>query len=348
MNGNNINRGQQQQQLQQYSFFAGAPFTKLIVLSTLVMYVTANAGARGGGGGESWNAILRMNAVRIRDRGEIYRYASSKVTPFLASNGEFFVNMTLLIFLLRKFEREMGSRKMILFCLFVMVGTITVEAVFIHSTLLNFNYQYAGPYALVGALFSLFHQYTPRLYPHFFSILGVAFSEKVFYYLWFLVVAGGAGWNSALAVTIGWIVALLYRVDMVFKNLDIPEPLAAILSDIGSRISEAPPHILVTAAARGGGGGGAAAATGGGPRRPAARHPAGGIQHPTAAAMAAAVAAAGGMPPLQRTPPAAAVADPAAIEQLVMMGFSRPQVVEALQWSNNDVQRAAERLLTQS
>jgi hypothetical protein len=346
MNANNNNRQAGSQQQQQYSYFVGAPLTKLIVVSTLIMYLTANA--------RELNAIMRMNAARIRDRGEIYRYLSSKVT-FL-TNGEFFVGITLLLFLLRKFEREMGSRKMILFCILVMTGTIALEAVFVHSpALLTFNYQYSGPYALIGALFSLFHQYTPRLYPSFFSILGVKFSEKVFYYLWFLAVAGGAGWNSVLAVMIGWMVALLYRID-VFKNMDVPEPLAAILSDIGSRISEAPPHILVTAAARGGAGGGgaaAAAAAGGARRQP---RPGG-----------AAAAVAGGMPSLigggfgqapppgpnvrpaaaaaQRSPP---TADPAAIEQLVMMGFSRPQVIEALQWSNNDVQRAADRLLTQS
>jgi UBA/TS-N domain len=368
MNANNNNRGQPQPQhhQQQYSFFVGAPFSKLVIVATLVLYLTAIA--RGGGGGELNSIMMRMNAARIRERGEVYRYASSKVT-FL-TNGEFFVGMTLLLFLLRKFEREMGSRKMMLFCIFILMGTMAVEAVFIvHSTTallttssssFHNTYQYSGPYPLIGALFSLFHQYTPRLYPRFFSILGVAFSEKFFYYLWFLAMAGGAGWNSALAVTIGWMVAWLYhRIDVVKNVWDIPEPLAAILSDIGSRISEAPPHILVTAAARGVGAPGGAGAAAGGARRPAPRPPGGGAQHPTAAALAAAAAAAGGIPPLvgggPNIRPAAAaaaqrptVADPAAIEQLVMMGFSRPQVVEALQWSNNDVQRAADRLLTQS
>jgi len=41
------------------------------------------------------------------------------------------------------------------------------------------------------------------------------------------------------------------------------------------------------------------------------------------------------------------VADPAAIEQLLLMGFDQQQVVEALQYSNNNVNRAADRLLTQ-
>jgi hypothetical protein len=326
----------------QYSYFVGAPLTKLIVVAALVTYLTANA--------RELNTIMKMNAARIRDRGEVYRYGSSKVT-FL-TNGEFFVNMTLLLFLMRKFEREMGSRKIMIFCIFVTVGTMALESVFVHSpALLSFNYQYSGPYALIGALFSLFHQYTPRLFPSFFSILGVKFSEKFFYYLWFLAVAGGAGWSSALAVMIGWTIGLLYRID-VFKNLDVPDPLAVILSDIGSRISESPPHILATAAPRGVVGGAAAGA--GARRQP---RPAGGGG--AAAAVAAAAAAGGGFgqaPPsapnvrpavaaAHRPPP---IADPAAIEQLVMMGFSRPQVIEALQWSNNDVQRAADRLLTQS
>jgi len=57
-------------------------------------------------------------------------------------------------------------------------------------------------------------------------------------------------------------------------------------------------------------------------------------------------------PPLQQQEQAAQPPppppDPAAVEQLVMMGFDRAQVVQALQSCNNDVQRAADRLLTES
>jgi uncharacterized UBP type Zn finger protein len=55
------------------------------------------------------------------------------------------------------------------------------------------------------------------------------------------------------------------------------------------------------------------------------------------------------MPPAQQqrdfppTPPP----DEAAIDQLVLMGFPRDKVIEALQNSHNDVNRAADRLLTQ-
>ena len=48
-------------------------------------------------------------------------------------------------------------------------------------------------------------------------------------------------------------------------------------------------------------------------------------------------------------PPRAVVTPNAdAIEQLTNMGFPRASVVQALQATNNDVQRAADRLLMQS
>lgn len=47
-------------------------------------------------------------------------------------------------------------------------------------------------------------------------------------------------------------------------------------------------------------------------------------------------------------PPRPVEADPAAVEQLLMMGFDQDQVVRALQVHNNNVQRAADQLLSQA
>ena len=47
-----------------------------------------------------------------------------------------------------------------------------------------------------------------------------------------------------------------------------------------------------------------------------------------------------------RVPPQPVVADPAAVAQLIGMGFDQAQVEQALQQTNNNVERAADRLLS--
>jgi len=269
--------------------------------------------------------LMEFNAIKILERGDSYRYLTSKIT--FGSTSELVIGTILLVYLVRKFEREMGSRKVALFCLFVNCATVAIESVVVMNSSSSFNLRYSGPYPLIGAFFSLYHRYTPRLHPRFFSILGINFSEKIFHYVWLAQVASSGGWDSAYSVGIGWSMALCYELVPFFKKLDLPDAIASVFGDLSSRLLESPPRILVPQVARGAGGGRMYAAG-----RPAAAAAAGGVR-PTAAA--------------QRAPMPAAAADPAAIEQLVNMGFSRAQVVDALQSSNNDVQRAAERLLTQ-
>ena len=124
----------------------------------------------------------------------------------------------------------------------------------------------------------------------------------------------------------------LYLATSLDQTLDVPDVIAKPLISIGTHISEPPPRVLAAGRApRGGGGGGG----GGG-----ARH----NNNPLGVAAAAAAAAAAAQRPAVARPPAPP--DPGAIEQLTAMGFERQRVLDALRATNNNVERAADRLLT--
>ena len=171
------------------------------------------------------------------------------------------------------------------------------------------KYPYMGPYPLLGAYFVWFHLYAPRIHPRFVQILGFTFSEKTIGYLWFAWIAGSEGRNSILAAVMGMLAWIIYR-RFLENKIDFPDALVALVSPYSSRFLEAPPAVV----------------------------PASGIAAPRAAGARTQTVP-------QRPPP-----DPpeAAIEQLVGMGFPRAQVIQALQISNNSVERAADRLLSGS
>lgn len=314
--------------------FQGAPASKLLAALTALSYFVIHS--------QNAHNLLSFDSLRMRNQSSnnSHRYWTSKLT--FGTAGELVMGGLLLTFLARKMEREMGSRKFVVFYLLVMALQIAAEVILVQTDLIYpaFRLHYAGPYAQVAALFCLFHTYTPRLHPRFFQAAGLEFSEKSFYYFWFAQVATAVGWSSVGVCVTGWIVCQLYIHVSHLQSLDVPNSVATVLSKLGERFLSSPPPMLVpgVAAVPGGGGGGA---RGGGARRPAA---AAAPAHPVF----------GQAPPPQGTPQQVAAAqrappppDEGAIEQLVMMGFDRPQVIEALQYANNDVNRAADRLLTQ-
>jgi membrane associated rhomboid family serine protease len=303
------------------TWFAGAPVAKLVAVVTAVFYVLFHA--------KSSKEIMAMDSLRMMrvaqhsgGGSEWYRYWSSKLT--FGSTGELVVGGILLAVLARQFEREMGSRKFGVFWAVVTLSSILLEVVYVNfSTLYEMGYRYQGPYAVLGALMYLYHRYTPSLHRRFIGILGFTFSEKSFYYLWFGQVTGYGGWNTIVATTFGILTAYAFMVTSLHQTIDIPEAIAKPLAAIGARISEPHPRVLAPAGNRG-------------------RDAMAGIQRMARNAAAAAQQQQRPTAP----PPAPAAPDPAAIEQLTSMGFERARVEEALQVSNNNVERAADRLLS--
>lgn len=290
------------------SFFVGAPLTKLSGIIAVVAYFSTRNNA----------GAMAMHAVRVYEKGQVYRYLTAPLT--FGTPAELIPAGLLLVYSLRQVEREMSTRKAALFVLFVNGFAMACQALMIPYLLygLQFNLRYSGPYALLGALGYYYHVKTPRITPTFVRVLGFSFSDKVWQYMWFLQAAGAGGQSTALMFAVGALGAWIYDKVPLLSQADVPDLMATWVSTaVGLRFwADGPPRAILPG--RGG---------------------RGGLPPPMVPRAAA-------LPPPQ--PPQPVTADPAAIEQLTMMGFPRPRVVEALQATNNDVQRAADRLLTQS
>jgi membrane associated rhomboid family serine protease len=302
------------------SWFAGATTTKLLVILSVVAYGTMHT--------QKTFPAWQFDAQLIRD-GQWHRLFSSKVA--FGTPGTAILGTTLGVLFSRQFERELGSRRFVSFVLFVQIVAVLLEAGLL-ATAFPYRWRYSGPYALLGAAFRLYHVHTPRLHPRFFGVLGFWCSEKAVYYLWMLQLTGSGGYSTVGATATGWLAAVLYtRLGSTSSSgiahlpsvLDIPDWLVALWKPIGDRVGDVPPRLLVprTAAA-------------GRPGFAPAPHPIfGGQPLPPPA-------------PTVRTP-VVVEPDPAAREQLLLMGFDADAVEQALRETRNDVNRAADRLLNQ-
>ena len=205
--------------------------------------------------------------------------------------------------------------------------------------------RYSGPYPQLGAVLSLYHRFTPRLYPKFFGILGYDFSEKSLVYALCAQVIFSGGWSTFVPAVVGFISGWLC---VGFCEHELPEFVytmceyssTAIVDEgekqfcndrqstysafgtqhhllFGGRELLAPAIMMSRSVQRG---------AERGNNRPQ-RAPIGGN---------------GGAPVAPRPPPAP---PEEAIAQLTGMGFDRQAVIRALQQSDNNVEGAANRLL---
>jgi membrane associated rhomboid family serine protease len=345
-----MHRAQQQQQppppppqpqRQSLQWFTGAPFTKVAIAFSVVLYILIHHHNPSSSSSSSHNKQEIINALQFdsaaliggnnNSKHDYYRYVTSKWT--YASAGEVIEGVALQLFLYRKYEREMGTRKFIVFVLLVVALGIVQER-FLIELVLSHNRVYAdknrtvrwayeGPYGVVGATFYLFHCYAPRLYPRFVSILGLQFSEKSFYYPWFVHLIASHGWNTVVPTMTGMCAAALYTRLDALQSLVIPSSIVHAVEPIFDRLglSERPTPMMMLAAR-----GHAAAA--------AQPRPGADVDHFASQQQQA---------PEQQIP--MPEPDPAAVEQLTSMGFPRQQVMDALRETHNNVEHAANRLL---
>jgi hypothetical protein len=189
-------------------FFIGAPATQLlsgvfVASYCLVQWHTSHSNLSGfhsssnAAAATNIHAVFCMNSSLIHsslsDFGNAratshvwYRYVTSKLV--FGSTGDLLMGTSLFALLGRRFERELGSRRYITCLGLVNLVTVFVEHFilipFANSTwnILGSPYVYAGPYPIIGALAIWYDLYTPRLYPRFFGILGIHFSDKIVWY----------------------------------------------------------------------------------------------------------------------------------------------------------------------
>ena len=274
---------------------------------------------------------IQPDTNAILYRGQVYRCLTGSLT--FQSAGEIILGSLILLNLSRRFEREMGSRKYCIWLATILVLStvlLILLAMFQLTTALGAG-PYSGPYPVLGALTFLFHRFTPRLHPRFFGLLGLYCSEKILGYAFCLQVMFYRGYTSLVPSLCGAFCAWLWTTQSWLQSyLDVPDMVASTVSAtivryVGddSPIPYFQPQLQQQQQQQ---------------QQFAQERFAHAPGFPQAQPAAAAAPLFEQMPP----PPESS------IEQLTSMGFEREAVLRALQQSHNDVERAADKLLTGS
>lgn len=284
-------------------WFLGAPVSKAIAISTVIVYVVAEM--------NNWHDSLVLDTTKIFDHAQFYRIFVCNLT--FASMGELIVGLLALCPLMRRFEREMGSRRFGAFIVYSSVLSTILELI-IFNIFFDIE-RYSGPYPQLGAMLALYHKFTPRLHPKFFGVLGYDFSEKSLVYGLCAQVILSGRLSSLIPAMVGFISGILC---INWSETELPDFVYSFSNFMGKAIVDEAPAIMMSRSVQRG------AERGNRPRG------APNVGRPAA-------------PPAAPRPPPPPPEE--AITQLTNMGFDRESVTRALQQSDNNVEAAANRLL---
>lgn len=284
-------------------WFLGAPVSKAIAISTVIVYVVAEM--------NNWHDSLVLDTTKIFDHAQFYRIFVCNLT--FASMGELIVGLLALCPLMRRFEREMGSRRFGAFIVYSSVLSTILELI-IFNIFFDIE-RYSGPYPQLGAMLALYHKFTPRLHPKFFGVLGYDFSEKSLVYGLCAQVLLSGRLSSLIPAMVGFISGILC---INWSETELPDFVYSFSNFMGKAIVDEAPAIMMSRSVQRG------AERGNRPRG------APNVGRPAA-------------PPAAPRPPPPPPEE--AITQLTNMGFDRESVTRALQQSDNNVEAAANRLL---
>jgi len=244
-----------------------------------------------------------------------------------ASTGELVVGLSFLTQHLRRLEREMGSRQFVTWLLWVScVVVLALRTVILFSFAsgesqegsVSVDIPAPLPYALIGGVVYWYFAYVPRLHPRFLSVGGLSLSEKVLHYAWAAYLVGALGYSSLQVSAAGFVASWLY---FLFRMPCLPNAIVSLLpwQSLGNLFFlDPPPKVYAPMLVQ----------------QQQQQHIRG-------------INNAANLRPVTRATPRAPVAPPqAAIDQLTAMGFDEVRVRQALEQTNNNVERAADRLLS--
>jgi hypothetical protein len=125
----------------------------------------------------------------------------------------------------------MGSRRFAAFIVYTSVLSTIFELVFFN---VFFDIErYSGPYPQLGAVLALYHRFTPRLYPQFFGVLGIHFSEKSLTYGLCAQVILFGGMGTIVPTFLGLISGIL---SVNFSENELPEVVYTLGQLLGKSI----------------------------------------------------------------------------------------------------------------
>mmetsp|Transcript_14879 Transcript_14879/g.16715 ORF Transcript_14879/g.16715 Transcript_14879/m.16715 type:complete len:373 (+) Transcript_14879:81-1199(+) len=343
---------QQQQKQQSKSWLLGAPITKIIC----IIWVAGSLWVIRNGGDNNDNNNNYRNKLNITHLW-VSALWNGPSNWFFVSSTEVIVGLSFLAHYLRRLEQELSSRRFIAWVFLLEIVYIFTRLIavltFDEDVSIAFvgNDVVKGPYLFVGAVLYWYKTFVPRLYPRFLSstVLDISCSEKTFPYLWGFYILSMRGLSSILVGIIGIVASgiFFFLLHLSKKNnnssiipfIDVPDAIVNILpwESLGSFFFLDPspkvyaPYITRVVNVRAGGGG-----TGTGDGRPRRNR----VQQGAGVGAGAGVGVGGAMAVSPPPPP-----PPEAITQLTSMGFEEQRVKEALQVSDNNVERAANLLL---
>ena len=210
-----------------HRFFQGAPATKLLSIASVLSYILIHS--------KNAHSGLSMDAFRVL-QGDWYRLLTAHIT--FSSMGELILGNLIVAHFSRRFERELGSRKYVLWL--TEVYLVAIPLIWTVAVIIMGDLTYAGPYPTLGALLFLFYRYTPRLYPRFFGVLGFHLSEKAIPYVFALQMVAYRGMATLIPTLCGCVAGWL----AISYPMDVPNGMADFFSSCVSRLVEEPPAML--------------------------------------------------------------------------------------------------------
>jgi hypothetical protein len=231
-----------------------------------------------------------------------------------------------------------------MFFLSKLVTLLTLDA----EVAFGYTSHVRGPYHIVGGILYWYWMYIPRIHPRFVSlpIVGMSFSEKSFGFIWAVYVLLLGGTASLLVGIAGMLGSALFFFLLMLPSsssagannsspqlfsMDVPESIAKLLpwDAVGNLfLLDSPPKVFAPLILM------------------SANRNLDSINNNNIDMALAAGLGRRRQPRPRRQPPAPVAPSPEAVSQLTAMGFDEQRVKEALQATGNNIERAADQLLT--
>jgi hypothetical protein len=216
---------------------------------------------------------------------------------------------------------KMGSRKFLYFVL-KSVALATLMQLILAEFIFDLPTASIGPYPQLGTMLYLFYHFSPRLYPKFFGILGFDFSEKSITYIFALQIIFSEQLSSFIPSLCGFLSSYILSSSLQSQDDIFPESLVKLCDRFGHfmGIVEYPPALVHVASSS----------------SSANR------QRRSQDGLATNI----GQVPTPHPPASAIEPSPEALETLIAMGFDRDNAIRALVATNNNIEAAANVLLS--
>mmetsp|Transcript_7286 Transcript_7286/g.7508 ORF Transcript_7286/g.7508 Transcript_7286/m.7508 type:complete len:316 (+) Transcript_7286:223-1170(+) len=241
----------------------------------------------------------------------------------------------MLMYTFRQFERQLGLRKFgSLLCLSYLISILTQLAAIVLASMTGHHLLLTpGPFFFIFSLLPLFYQYIPRLHPLRISLLGLILSEKSWVYLLATQLLLCEGERSVMASIGGGLAGYLYLIEGLgfeeFRTPNIVEaPFRAVYGLVSGFFHF--PGLTGRETER---------VRGGGRERERGRGMFGGLNH----MMYPEGPAGGGGGGFEGAP---SPPSEDSISVLTSIGFDRPAAIRALGMAGNNVEMAANILLS--